>query len=197
MIFLLVETFSEANTLDVGFISSLSNVFSAYQEESKIKWRVERKEMNRVELRTILIQLLCALEWQVSPRFNPMTSISHLTPYDDIFSFEKDSWQQSKLSKEGCKLSVKLRESAVTKTKVVTTAYQSKENTFKSQWGLKVKTTKLTKARGYVRWSSRDRFWFCISLVERGASFLNQSQSEVEENQCNLGITFENKFKLP
>ena len=74
-----------------------------------------------------------------------------------------DSSQNCQKKNENSQLSwEKKKVSAITKTKVVTTAYQSNENTFKSQWGLKVKTTKLTKAQEYVRWSSRDRFWFCI-----------------------------------
>ena len=51
-----------------------------------------------------------------------------------------------------------------------------KKNTLKSQWKLKVKVTKLPKARE----NAGDQVvigWEC------GASFMDQSQSEVKQNQ--------------
>ena len=51
-----------------------------------------------------------------------------------------------------------------------------KKNTFKSQWKLKVKVTKLPKARE----NAGDQVvigWEC------GTSFMDQSQSEVKQNQ--------------
>ena len=41
-----------------------------------------------------------------------------------------------------------------------------------------------------------DWFWFCFSLVEKsGASFVNQSQSAIKQNQSKREITFDTQVK--
>ena len=47
------------------------------------------------------------------------------------------------------------------KTKVIKTAYQKKGNTFKSQWELEAKTTKLS----YARENAGDQFLICFSFA--------------------------------
>ena len=64
-------------------------------------------------------------------------------------------------------------------------ANEEKKNTFKSQWKLNIKTSKPPEARVTESW-----LVLALHLIGwvGGASFLDQSQSEVEQNQWNLGL---------
>ena len=82
------------------------------------------------------------------------------------------------------------------KTKVITTANQKKGKHFKSQWELKVKTIKLAKAPETR--VSKLRLFLILHLIgwDDGASFLDQSQSEVRQNQSTLGLLLKISWKL-
>ena len=72
------------------------------------------------------------------------------------------------------------------KTKVITTPIRWKEDTFKGQWKLKNRPNILK--RGKTR-ASKSCLVLVLHLIcwESGVSFLDQSQSEVKQNQCNPG----------
>ena len=71
--------------------------------------------------------------------------------------------------------------------KVITMTNQKKENTFKNQWELKVKTTKLPEVQENAGDQVVIDFGFASNIIgwESGASFLDQSQSEVKLKQSN------------
>ena len=74
------------------------------------------------------------------------------------------------------------------KTNVITTANLKKGNTFKSQWELKEKPTKLLQAQENMR----DKSWLVLvwHMIgwESGTSFWEQSQSAVKLKQSNPGF---------
>ena len=72
------------------------------------------------------------------------------------------------------------------KTKVITTPIRWKENTFKGQWKLKNRPNILK--RGKTR-ASKSCLVLVLHLIgwESGVRFLDQSQSEVKQNQSNPG----------
>ena len=76
-------------------------------------------------------------------------------------------------------------QSSQTKTKVITTANQIQENISKSQWELKLKSTKLSKARENVGDQVVICFCFASDWWRSGASFLNRSQSGTRQNPSN------------
>ena len=78
-----------------------------------------------------------------------------------------------------------------TKTKVITTVLiRRKENIFKNSWPLKVKPTKLNKARDLA--GDQVVIGFSLHLIgwESGASFLGQLQSEVNQKQKTVPYYF-------
>ena len=72
---------------------------------------------------------------------------------------------------------------------------QKKRNTIKSQWDLKIKPTKLPKARE----NADDQVVMVLVLQliswDGGASFLDQSQSEVQVGEWNFELELEVKEK--
>ena len=78
-----------------------------------------------------------------------------------------------------------------TKTKVITTVLiRRKENIFKNSWPLKVKPTKLNKARDLA--GDQVVIGFSLHLIgwESGASSLGQLQSEVNQKQKTVSYYF-------
>ena len=82
-----------------------------------------------------------------------------------------------------------------TKTKIITKVSQKKRNTIKSQWNLKKKPTKLPKARE----NSDDQIVMVLVLQliswDGGASFLDQSRSEVQVGEWNFELKLDVKEK--
>ena len=82
-----------------------------------------------------------------------------------------------------------------TKTKIITKVSQKKRNTIKSQWNLKKKPTKLPKARE----KSDDQVVMVLVLQliswDGGASFLDQSRSEVQVGEWNFELKLDVKEK--
>ena len=72
------------------------------------------------------------------------------------------------------------------KTKVIKTAYQKKGNTFKSQWELEAKTTKLS----YARENAGDQFLICFSFasdrLRKWGEFSGPITVRNNENQLKL-----------
>ena len=82
-----------------------------------------------------------------------------------------------------------------TKTQVITTVLiRRKENILKNSWPLKVKPTKLNKARDLA--GDQVVIGFSLHLIgwESGASFLGQLQSEVNQNKKQSRITFDTLY---
>ena len=63
-------------------------------------------------------------------------------------------------------------------------------NALKSQWQLKVKTSKPRKARENAAEGVVNGFSYALIVWLSGASFLDQSQSEVKQNRNNPRVAF-------
>ena len=161
---------------------------------SNLKWHNSQvsclRTRNHVSMQCLCTKPRVPLQWQGLSRSSPNSWTDRL-----------DDWQIRQLGEErptplklrrsvdkGC---VKITKSAICcliKNKVITTVDQKKGKYLKKS-KIKVKPTKLFKL---TRENVGDQFVFVLVLHligwETGASFLDCSQGEVKQKQCNLGL---------